>query len=60
MELWVSSAPEINGWGVTIEYDATQVTFVSGSFEASDYLPGIFSLAEEGTGWVIPGGSVLA
>ncbi|MFP6643357.1 MAG: T9SS type A sorting domain-containing protein, partial [Candidatus Latescibacterota bacterium] len=60
MELWVSSAPEINGWGVTIEYDATQVTFVSGSFEASDYLPGIFALAEEGTGWVIPGGSVLA
>jgi hypothetical protein len=60
MELWVSSAPEINGWGVTIEYDPTQVTFVSGSFEASDYLPGIFALAEEGTGWVIPGGSVLA
>ena len=45
---------------MTIEYDATQVTFVSGSFEASDYLPGIFALAEEGTGWVIPGGSVLA
>ena len=45
---------------MTIEYDATQVTFVSGSFEASDYLPGIFALHIEGTGWVIPGGSVLA
>jgi|GEM_PF-6130762 hypothetical protein len=35
MELSVSSAPEIDGWGV-----ASQVTYVSGSFEASDFLPG--------------------
>jgi hypothetical protein len=59
LELSVSSAPEINGWGVTIEYDATQVTFVSGSFESSDFLPGIFILPEEDLGVVILGGAVL-
>ena len=50
MELSVSSAPEISGWGVTIEYDVTQITFVSGGFEASDLLPGTFILPEEDTG----------
>ena len=59
MELSVSSAPEIDGWGVTINYDATQVTYVSGSFEASDFLPGIFILPEEDSGVVIFGGAVL-
>jgi hypothetical protein len=59
MELSVSSAPEIDGWGVTINYDASQVTYVSGSFEASDFLPGIFILPEEDSGVVIFGGAVL-
>ena len=59
MELSVSSAPEIDGWGVTINYDASQVTYVSGSFEASDFLPGIFMLPEEDLGVVIFGGAVL-
>jgi hypothetical protein len=59
MELSVSSAPEIDGWAVTVEYDAAQVTFVSGSFEASDFLPGIFILLEEDSGVVILGGAVL-
>jgi hypothetical protein len=59
MELSVSSAPEIDGWAVTINYDASQVTYVSGSFEASDFLPGIFILPEEDSGVVILGGAVL-
>ncbi len=59
LQLTIKDAPELGGWGVDLQYDSDQISYVSGSFEQSDFLPGFFALTEEEEGMVIPGGGVL-
>jgi hypothetical protein len=59
LQLTIEDAPELGGWGVDLHYDPTQIRYVSGSFQQSDFLPGFFALTEEQEGLVIPGGGVL-
>lgn len=51
--------PEINGWSATIEYDPQQVGYVGGSFQASDFIPGLLALVNEKDASVGVGGAVL-
>ena len=60
MQLNVDDAPEINGWSVTIEYDPEQVSYVSDSFQASDFLPGLFTLPLEKEASIGIGGALLS
>ncbi len=59
LQLNVAGSPEINGWSVTIEYDPGQVQFVSDSFQASSFIPGLLALVDEKEGTVGVGGTVL-
>ena len=52
-------APEINGWNVTITYDQTQVSYVTDSFQPSDFLPGLIALHLPQEGSIGLGGVVL-
>lgn len=58
-QLNVAGAPEIQGWSATIEYDPTQVRYVSGSFRAGNFIPGLVALVDEDEGRVSMGGTVL-
>lgn len=60
LQLHVKDAPEIDGWSATIRYDPEKLRFVEDSFHPSDFIPGLFGLAnlvEEG--WVEVGGAIL-
>ena len=59
LQLHVQDAPEITGWGVTIEYDQARVQYVSGSFHASDFIPGLRVLEEETEGRIEIAGVLL-
>ncbi len=59
LQLNILDQPDITGWSATIEYDPTQVRYVSGSFQASDFIPGLVSLVDEQRDRVVVGGSVL-
>lgn len=59
LQLNVTDAPEINGWSATIEYDPAQVRFVSGSFQASTFIPGLLALVDAKEDYVSVGGTVL-
>jgi hypothetical protein len=59
IEFNIQDAPEINGWSATIEFDPTQIRYVSGSFQASTFIPGLIALADEKTGSLGIGGTVL-
>ena len=59
LQLNVKDAPDINGWSATIEYDPSQVHYVSGSFQASDFIPGLLALVDEKEDRVGVGGAVL-
>ena len=59
LQLNVAEAPESNGWSVNIEYDPTQVGYVSDSFQASDFIPGMLALVDEKDDMVGVGGTVL-
>ena len=59
IQLQVKDAPEINGWNVDIEYNSTQLRYMSNSFQASGFIPGFVGLANEVEGMVSVGGTVL-
>jgi hypothetical protein len=59
LQLYVKEAPEISGWSANIEYDSTQLRYVNGSFQASDFIPGMLALVDEKDGMVGVGGTVL-
>ena len=59
LQINVTDAPEISGWSTTVEYDPTQVRYVSGSFEASGFIPGLVALVDEKESSVGVGGTVL-
>ena len=59
LQLHVAGAPEIKGWSATLAYDPTQLVYETGSFEASDFIPGLFGLANEKEGSLEVGGTVL-
>jgi len=59
LQLNVIDAPAISGWSSLIEYDPTQVRYVSNSFQPGAFLPGLISLATEKEGTVNLGGTIL-
>ena len=59
VQLNVDSAPSMRGWSARIEFDASQVRYVSGSFQPSGFIPGLISLVGEKQGRVDVGGTVL-
>lgn len=50
---------QIIGWSITIEYDPDAVRYVSGSFQPTDYIPGLLPLVDEQADYVAVGGTVL-
>ena len=59
LQLHIADAPEIKGWSATLAYDPAQLAYETGSFEASDFLPGLFGLTNEKEGNLEVGGTVL-
>jgi len=59
LRIKVEEMPEISGWGAVIEYNPDRVRYVSGSFQASDFIPGLFALVAEDEGKVNVGGAEL-
>lgn len=59
VQLNILQAPVISGWSATIEYDPRELSFVEGSFVASDFLPGLETLVAISPGRVELGGSIL-
>ncbi|MFA6108929.1 MAG: Ig-like domain-containing protein [Candidatus Latescibacterota bacterium] len=59
LQLNVRGAPEIGGWGATVEYDSTQLRYVRGSFQASDFIADLLALVDDKPGKVGVGGAVL-
>lgn len=59
VQLNVVGAPSMSGWSARIEFDASQVRYVSGSFQPSGFIPGLISLVGEKLGRVDVGGTVL-
>lgn len=47
LQLNAIQVPEINGWSVDIEYDPTQLRYVSDSFQASDFIPEILARVDD-------------
>jgi len=59
LQINVKNVPEINGWSATVEYDPAQIRYVSGSFQASYFIPGLLALVDEKEESVAVGGTVL-
>ena len=59
LQLVADDVPEVNGWSAVIEYDPGAVRYVSGSFAASDFVPGLLGLVDEKESSVGVGGAVL-
>lgn len=59
VQLFLHRTPAIRGWGATLRYDAERLRYVSGSFAASDFIPGLVPLVDERAGEVRVGGSTL-
>jgi len=59
LQLVLEDAPLINGWSVTIEFDPTVASYVTGSFQPSDFIPGFVALVDEKEASVGLGGTVL-
>lgn len=59
VQLNVQGAPQMKGWSARLEYDPTQLRYVSGSFAPSLFIPGLVSLVGEKEGRVDLGGTVL-
>jgi hypothetical protein len=59
VQLNVAGAPLMRGWSARLEYDPTQLRFVSGSFAPSLFIPGLVTLVGEKEGRVDLGGTLL-
>ncbi|MBT7597602.1 MAG: hypothetical protein HN559_22045 [Gemmatimonadetes bacterium] len=59
LQLHLIDGPAIQGWSVTIQYDPTQLQFVSRSFGVSDFIPGGLPLVRVGAGELGVGTSIL-
>ncbi len=59
LQLVLEDAPLINGWSVTIEFDPTVASYVTGSFQPSDFISGFVALVDEKEASVGLGGTVL-
>jgi hypothetical protein len=60
LQLVYADTFDINGWGVTIDFNPNQLSYVSGSFQASSLIPGLAPLVDEGrVGKVGIGGRAL-
>jgi hypothetical protein len=59
LNLNIRAISGINGWSVTIEFDPTQVRYVSNSFSSGGFLPGLVPLVDDQEREVSIGGAVL-
>ena len=59
LQLHARDVPEISGWSADIEFDANEVSYVSGSFVAGSFIPGLLALVDEQSALVGVGGTVL-
>jgi formylglycine-generating enzyme required for sulfatase activity len=59
LQLYYRDILQIIGWSITIEYDPNAVRYVSGSFQPTDYIPGLLPLVDEQTDYVAVGGTLL-
>lgn len=59
VQLYVKDAPILNGWSATVKYPAGSVRYLSGSFQAGEFLPGLVPLVDEKEGRIALGGAVL-
>ncbi|MEW6755795.1 MAG: pre-peptidase C-terminal domain-containing protein [Candidatus Latescibacterota bacterium] len=59
VQLHVTDAPEVRGWGARLEFDPARVRYVSGSFEPSAFIRGLMPLVGEKEMRVDLGGAVL-
>jgi hypothetical protein len=59
LQLHVIDAPGITGWTAKIQYDPTKIRYVTGSFQASSFIPGLVALADEGGEDLVLGGTLL-
>ena len=59
LQLNVADAPQMRGWSARLEYDPSQLRFVSGSFAPSLFIPGLVALVGEKEGRVDLGGTIL-
>lgn len=59
LQLTVAGAPPLRGWSARLEYDPTQLRYLSGSFAPSLFVPGLVPLVGEKAGRVDVGGTLL-
>jgi hypothetical protein len=59
VQLIATAFPEVEGWRVDVAYDESQIVYEVGSFEPSDFVPGLVGLVNDKPGRVSIGGAVL-
>jgi hypothetical protein len=59
-QFFVEDAPAITGWSAEMVYDPQALTYLSGSFEAGDFVPSLTTLVDDKEGLVNVGGAVLS
>jgi hypothetical protein len=59
LQLAVADAPIVDGWSVYIQYDPSQVRYATGSFQASEFIPGLVGMVNEKETSVGVGGVAL-
>ena len=57
LQLTAYDLPEFYGWSAVIEYDPEQLELVTGSFQASSFIPGLIPLVDDQEGKVEVGGA---
>ncbi len=60
VQLHVEGAPAMSGWSAIVDYPAEKVRYQRGSFQASDFVPGLVPLVDEKEGSIAVGGAVLS
>ena len=59
IQLHVAGVEAISGWSARIDYDPEKVLYISSSFAADDFIPGLVALVDEKDGRVEVGGTLL-
>ena len=59
LQLYMRGGVEITGWSVIIEYDPSQLQYVSNSFTPSDFVPNLTPLVDQQERSLSVGGAVL-
>ncbi|MEW6754909.1 MAG: FlgD immunoglobulin-like domain containing protein, partial [Candidatus Latescibacterota bacterium] len=59
LEVRVQGAGDVAGWSVTLAYDPDEVEYMPGTFQASQFVPGLVTLVDDQPGRLSVGGSRL-